>query len=94
MIFYMGRFKIKPNLLIRESKVDIREKLASLQHEIWSQWMKYLFSFGTFNTDGSWTMPPEKVQRWQRQMHTPYWDLSESEKDKDRNQADKIIKLI
>jgi hypothetical protein len=32
--------------------------------------------------------------RWKRQMETPYSELTEKEKNSNRNQADKIIKLL
>lgn len=61
------------------------EALAALQHDIWASWMKWQFSCGMDNADGSWTMPAFKVERWKRQMNTPYAELSEREKDGDRD---------
>lgn len=58
---------------------NMREKLADLCHSQWSGWMKYLFSKGTFNDEGTWTMPKEFVGRWIRQMNTSYFKLSEAE---------------
>ena len=49
--------------------------------------MKYQFSQGTENEDGSFTIPAEKAQRWKRQMETNYTDLTEKEKDSDRQIA-------
>lgn len=72
----------------------MREKLAELAHDQWSGWMKYLFSKGVFNDDETWTMPAEFVQRWTRQMNTPYPKLSETEQDSDREQADKFLAVI
>ena len=72
----------------------MREKLAVLCHELWSGWMKYLFSKGTFNVDGTWTMPKWAVDRWQRQMSTPYAELSEEERDTDLREADKYLVLL
>lgn len=66
----------------------IREILADLCHRQWSGWMKYLFSKGTFNEDGTWTMPSWAVERWKRQMETPYAQLSESEQESDRTEAE------
>lgn len=77
-------------------KIDcLREKLAALAHEQWSGWMRYLFSKGTFNPDNStWTMPMWAVKRWVRQMQTLYANLSENEKDNDRTEADRMIKIV
>lgn len=72
----------------------IREILADLCHRQWSGWMKYLFGKGTFNEDGTWTMPVWAVKRWKQQMETPYSMLSESEQDSDRTEADKFLKVI
>ena len=69
-------------------------KLADLQHEIWSHWMKYLFKVSTQNEDGSVTIPAEKVTRWKRQMKTEYTDLPTEEQKGDIEQAIKVINLI
>lgn len=66
------------------------ELLADVSHDIWSHWMRWQFHCGKFNEDGTWTMPSEKVERWTRQMRTSYENLSEKEKDSDREQAYKI----
>ena len=73
-----------------------REKIASLQHEIWSHWMKYMFSqcYQVGETGDTWIIPPAKVKRWQRQMVTSYSDLSKKEKESDRHHADKILALF
>lgn len=78
---------------IKEKK-EVRENLAELCHSQWSGWMKYLFSKGTFNVDGTWTMPKWAVKRWTKQMNTKYNELSDSEMDSDRTEADKFIALI
>ncbi len=72
----------------------IREILADLCHQQWSGWMKYLFSKGIFNEDGTWTMPAWAVDRWQKQMNTPYANLSESEQESDRTEADKFLIIL
>ena len=72
---------------------DILEELADLQHEIWSHWMKYLFSKSDTDS-GCETIEEDDARRWKRQMNTPYSKLSEKEKESDRDQARKIIKLL
>lgn len=67
------------------------ETQAKAAHDIWSHWMKYMFTCGTFNGDGSWTMPKDKVERWQRQMNTEFEDLSEQEQKSDYSIAEKFI---
>ena len=75
--------------------MNTKERLAQYSHDsAWSGWMRYMFSKGVYNPDGSWTMPKEFVERWTRQMNTFYIDLSEGEKRSDREEADKIISLL
>ena len=71
-----------------------RERVASIQHEIWSHWMQYLFSVSQEYSAGSMMIPADKALRWHRQMHTPYADLTEKEKDSDRDQADKVLSVL
>lgn len=73
---------------------DMREALAAYAHGAWSGWQAYEFSKGTFNPDGTWTMPAWAVERWTRQMRTAYSDLSEKEKQSDRAEADQILAII
>lgn len=72
----------------------MREKFADLIHSQWSGWMLYLFGIGTFNKDGSWTMPKEYVGRWMRQLATPYNQLPPDEQESDRAEAEKFLTLI
>lgn len=75
-------------------KFMMREQLAKLCHQQWSNWMKYLFNNCERNKSSEMVIPKWAVDRWKRQMNTEYEDLSESEKNLDRNEADKIIKII
>jgi hypothetical protein len=68
-----------------------REPLADVQHEIWSHWMRYLFTRGYELPGGGYALHASDVERWRRQMTTSYPDLSEREKDSDREQADKVL---
>ena len=59
---------------------ELREALANLFHDQWSNWMKYLFSKSVENVnDGSVLIPAELVERWKRQANTLYEELSEDE---------------
>lgn len=79
---------------INKNNEVLREKLSCIQHEIWSNWMIYLFEVSIQNKDGSYTIPFEKVKHWKRQLSTPYDKLSDREKESDREQADKILSVI
>ena len=72
----------------------MKEKLAELAHEQWSGWMKHLFSKMEIKLDGTASIPAWAVTRWQRQMNTEYKNLSEEEKNSDREEAERVIKLI
>jgi len=70
---------------------DAIEELSAIQHEIWIEWMIYLYQVSQQNTDGTVIIPAEKVSRWKRQIETPYRELSEKEKQSDRKQAHRIL---
>ncbi len=71
------------------------ELFAAIQHEIWSHWMQYMFTQGATSPDTPvWVMPADKKERWQRQMNTPYANLTENEKASDRDQARKLMPVI
>ena len=72
----------------------IKEKLAALAHEQWSGWMRYLFSKTVRNKNGTVTIPKWAVKRWERQANSLYNELSEKEKQNDREEADKVILII
>ena len=81
-----------PTVLRAQKKQELLDSLASVQHDIWAHWMTYLFSICKENADGSVTIPVDKVKRWKRQIKTTYIDLTEKEKESDREQAEKVIK--
>jgi hypothetical protein len=70
------------------------EALAALSHDQWSGWMKHLFQFGTQNEDGTFMMDADRVERWRRQMDTPYADLSDGEKESDRKEARRMLDTV
>lgn len=71
-----------------------RETLAEYAHDAWSGWMKYLFEKSTKNADGTVTIPQWAVERWERQMNTPYSELPETEKASDRKEADEMLAIM
>lgn len=73
---------------------ELREQLAALSHEIWAHWMRYQFSVCETSLNGSVYIPVEKIARWTKQIEADYADLTEREKDSDREQADKILKVL
>lgn len=77
-----------------ELSAILREQLADVQHGIWSHWMRYLFSMCQRNEDGSFTIPVDKVKRWERQTGALYGELTEQERESDRHQADKVLAVL
>jgi len=72
----------------------LREDFAGQAHESWSGWMRYVFTKGNMNDDESFTIDAGSVKRWIRQIHTPYDELSEQEKDSDRTEAEKYLEIL
>lgn len=70
------------------------EKFASLQHDIWSHWMQYLYRCSGLDKEGNLVIPKVKKERWARQMDTKYADLPDEEKESDREQAEKVLNLF
>ena len=71
---------------------EIREKLAEIEHERWSDWQAWCHKILRENCPS-----PELeavLERWDRQIATPYKDLSEAEKQSDREQVDRYLPLI
>src|SRR5947209_2303620 len=69
------------------------ETLAAVEHERWSHWQRHLHEKSARQSDGSLLIPAHLVQQWENQIATPYSQLSEKEKESDREQARKYIPL-
>ncbi len=71
---------------------ELREQLAAIEHERWADWQKYCHKVLRDNNPS-----PEQgdiLERWDRQINTPYAELSEKEKDSDREQVDRYWHLV
>jgi hypothetical protein len=75
------------NLLVsqKEEMKKCREKLAELEHDQWIAWSKNIAETETLN--------PERLKRWM-ELWRPYSELTEAEKDKDREWADAALTII
>jgi hypothetical protein len=73
---------------------DLVEALAAVEHERWSHWQRYLHSRCDRAEDGSLILPAELVARWERQMDTPFRQLSDAEKQSDREQVERYLPII
>lgn len=72
----------------------LTERLAAIEHERWSHWQRYLHSKGVRQPDGSLLLSALLVARWEKQIETRYADLSDKEKDSDREHVRKYLPLI
>lgn len=73
---------------------ELIEKLAAIEHERWAHWQSYLHSKCLKNDDGSLTIPAELVERWNKQIDSRYEELTEDEKESDREQVQKYFYLL
>lgn len=77
--------------LARGRATALLETLADAEHTSWSRWMEYLMGRCERHVDGSLTIPAALVERWRHQAATPYADLSEREKEADREEVRRIL---
>ena len=80
---------------VKKTLDDLLETLASIEHERWSHWQRYLHSKCVpQGDDGTLLIPADLVKRWEEQIATPYSGLAEDEKESDREQVRKYLPLI
>jgi hypothetical protein len=70
------------------------EELAAIEHRRWSHWQAFMHAQGHRHPDGSLVLPPDLVKKWDRQVATDYAELSEVEKESDREQVRRYLPLI
>lgn len=81
---------------------ELFEKLADIEHQRWVDWQKHLHSkcdkkekeYSGALDQYDLLIPSELVMQWTRQIKTDYKDLSEKEKDSDRDQVMRYWNLI
>jgi hypothetical protein len=73
---------------------ELLDKLAEIEHERWSHWQRYLHSQCEHAPDGSLVLPSTLVDRWTRQMDAPFADLTDAEKNSDREQVLRYLPVI
>lgn len=68
--------------------------VAATAHERWAHWQRYLHGQCTQLDDGSLVIPADLVTRWTHQLSTQYAELTEPEKDSDRDQAREYLAAL
>lgn len=58
--------------------------LANLEHDQWSHWIDYFYKNDT----------SKNRDRWNKQMKTSYYELSEKERESDKEWANKVLMII
>jgi hypothetical protein len=70
------------------------EELASIEHERWAHWQRYLHNKAERRPDGSLVFPAELVERWEAQIATPFDQLTAAEQESDREQVRRYLPVI
>ena len=73
---------------------ELIECLADEEHVSWAGWTAYLFEKCEHNPDGSLTIPSGYVAGLQKQIDMPYAELTEQEKQLDRDEVEHILSII
>ena len=73
---------------------DLLEILSDIEHKRWGNWQEYLHSLCIKNDDGSLTIPKERVDWWNKEIKTSYYDLDEKLKQYDRDEVENTLKAI
>lgn len=72
---------------------ELIERLADAEHASWARWQAYLHSKCLHHPLGK-LIPEASVDHWQRQIETPYVELTEREKQSDRDEVAHILPAI
>jgi hypothetical protein len=87
-----------------DQQQELVEQLAAKEHSSWARWQDYFFSKCHMYVAGEhlnyshakayFSLPRDLVERWKRQINTPYAELLEAEKQSDRDEVSHILPLI
>lgn len=72
----------------------ILETLAEEEHRRWAHWQAYMHKNCELQADGSLLIPAKLVSRWEKQIRTSYSELSEAEKESDREQVRRYLPIV
>jgi len=78
--------------VLRDERVITR--LAQIEHERWTHWQRYLHDKCDRLEDGSLVIPPDLVWRWEDQVEASYDQLSEQERESDREQVQRYLPVV
>ena len=78
----------------KQTLSELLETLAAIEHDRWAHWQRYMHGKGERLPDGSLLLPADLVRRWELQISTPYSELTEREKNSDRDQVKKYLPVV
>lgn len=80
----------------QDTEAELIEKLAAIEHQRWADWQKWCHKVlrEELNPNGVHNDLEDVLVRWDKQIATPYAELSESEKQSDRDQVMRYWPLI
>jgi hypothetical protein len=84
--------KVREYVREMEEKKELIELLADKEHDVCDAYS--IIDTDGFDRNKGVLIPPELVERWERQLDTPYADLSEQEKQSDRDEVAHILPII
>lgn len=73
---------------------ELVDELAAMEHERWAHWQRYVHDRCDRQQDGSLVIPADLAARWDAQIETRYVELTEREKDSDREQVRRYLPVI
>jgi tRNA A37 threonylcarbamoyladenosine synthetase subunit TsaC/SUA5/YrdC len=77
---------------------ELIEQLAAIEHERWADWQRWMheqcYPITCADNIPRMAIPQDLWERWERQIATPYAELSEREKQSDRDQVARYWPLI
>lgn len=78
---------------------ELKEALANIEHQRWADWQKWCHKILRENCPSSELEKVlekvlEKLEKWDKQIKTSYKDLTEKEKNGDREQVDRYLLLL
>jgi Zn-dependent M32 family carboxypeptidase len=73
---------------------ELVETLANIEHERWSHWQRYMHGKCERQADDSLKIPRELVLQWERQSTTSYSELTEAERESDREQVRRYLPVV
>ena len=73
---------------------ELLERLASIEHERWAHWQRFVHDQGERQPNGGLLLAPELISKWDRLINTPYARLTMEEQESDREQVRRYLPLI